>query len=578
MLRSLRIENFALIRSAEVAFGPGLTAFTGETGSGKSMLLGALTFACGARIDSESIARPNERTLVTLHVDSDPSLVEWLEERGYEIEKDEDISLEREISRSAKSTARICGRSASLATLRELGAEIVDVVGQHEAGRLTSASFQRALLDRYGGEPTLSAASEVAAAYRTLADARERYAALETARRTQRERETFLRNALASLDALRPQPGEYAGMRERRSLLAHGERIALALRAAYDALRGDEASADRALGSADASLRSLGSLVPEVAELVSRLEALQGELVDVALELDRTLESLERAPGELESLEARAAEFERIARLYGNGEPDALAALWEELREASDLLDSGEERLAAAREEERAAREALAAADQRQRAARREAAQGLRASVEAEFAALSLAGARFGVTFEARGEIGAHGSERAIFTFSPNPGEPERPLAKIASGGERSRVLLALVLALAAIRPGASYLFDEVDAGIGGAVATAVGERLARLARDAQVLCVTHLAQIAVHARAHVLLEKIAVGDSTAISLCPVEGANERENEIARMLSGEPHRQALDHAREMIARAAEFRESDGFLERSSRPRRPASRS
>uniref|UniRef100_E6Q4K7 DNA repair protein RecN n=1 Tax=mine drainage metagenome TaxID=410659 RepID=E6Q4K7_9ZZZZ len=578
MLRSLRIENFALIRSAEVEFGAGLTAFTGETGSGKSMLLGALSFACGMRNDSENIARPNERTLVTLRLDADPELLAWLAERGYEIDEDEEIALEREISRGGKSAARICGRSASLATLRELGREIVDIVGQHEAQRLTAASFQRTLLDRFGGAPSLDAMAAVADAYRALEEARDRYAALEIARRTQREREAFLRDALAALDALRPQPEEYSAMRERRSLLAHGERIAGALRAAHEALRGEEASADRAIGSADAALRSVAALVPEIAGLASRVEALQGELVDVAIELDRSLERLERAPGELEALESRAAEFERIARLYGNGDPDALAARWEELREASELLDSGEERLAVARECERAAAEALAAADGRLCAARREAAKRLSASVEGEFAELSLGGARFGVTFEARGEIGAQGSERTIFTFSANSGEPERALAKIASGGERSRVLLALVLALAAVRRGASYVFDEVDAGIGGAVAAAVGERLARLASDAQVICVTHLAQIAVHARAQIVLEKVAIGDTTAIALCPVDAPSERENEIARMLSGEPHRQALEHAREMIARAAELREFGGSSGRSFRPRRPASRS
>ena len=165
-----------------------------------------------------------------------------------------------------------------------------------------------------------------------------------------------------------------------------------------------------------------------------------------------------------------------------------------------------------------------------------------------------------------------------MFTFAPNPGAAERPLAKIASGGERSRVLLALVLALASVRRGASYIFDEVDAGIGGAVAVAVGERLARLANDAQVICVTHLAQIAVHARAQIVLEKVPLGDGTAIALDPVVDAAGRESEIARMLSGEPHRQALDHAREMIARAAAATESGGSLKRSSRPRRPASRS
>ena len=575
MLRSLRIENFALIRSAEVEFGAGLTACTGETGSGKSMFLGALSFACGIRNDVESIARPNERTLVTVRLDPNPELLSWLAERGYEIDEDEEIALEREISRSGKGAARICGRSASLASLRDLGREIVDIVGQHEAQRLTSASFQRTLLDRFGGAPTLDAAADVAERYRALLDARERRASLEEARRTQREREAFVRDALAALDALRPQAEEYAAMRDRRSILAHGERIAAAFRTAHEALRGEEGSADRALGAADAALRSVAALVPEISGFASRVEALQGELVDVALELDRSLERLERAPGELEALESRAAEFERVARLYGNGDPHALLARWKELREASELLDGGEERIAAARESERAAAEALAAADERLRAARREAATRLGASVEAEFAALSLAGARFGVTFEPRGEIGAHGSERTHFTFAPNRGEPERALAKIASGGERSRVMLALVLALAAVRRGASYIFDEVDAGIGGAVAAAVGERLARLAGDAQVICVTHLAQIAVHASAHLVLGKIAAVDTTAIALRPVEGPKERENEIARMLSGEPHRQALEHAREMLARA---KESGGSLGRSSRPRRPASRS
>ena len=578
MLRSLRIENFALIRSADVEFGAGLTAFTGETGSGKSMLLGALAFACGARNDIESIARPEERTLVTLHVDADEELKAWLDERGYEIEDDEDITLEREVSRSGKSAARICGRSASLAVLRDFGREIVDLVGQHEAQRLTAASFQRTMLDRFGGEATLDAANAVAAAYRAVDAARNRLMELEAGRKTERERAAFVHDALLAIEALRPEAGEYATMRERRTVLAHGERIAAALRSAHEALRGEEGSAESAIGGADAALRSILSLLPEIAEILARMEAIQGECGDLALEISRSLESLERAPGELEALESRSAEFERLARLYGNGDADALAALWEEMRAAVDLLENGEALLAAAREEDRAAREILSEADARQRSARREAAQRLSATIDAEFAALSLAGAHFGVSFEARGECGVHGSERTIFTFAPNRGEPERALAKIASGGERSRVLLALVLALAGVRRGASYVFDEVDAGIGGAVAVAVGERLARLANDAQVICVTHLAQIAVHARAQIVLEKVSLGTGTAIALNPVTDDDARESEIARMLSGEPHRQALEHAREMIARAAAATGSGESLRRSSRPRRPASRS
>ncbi|HUY11823.1 MAG TPA: AAA family ATPase, partial [Candidatus Dormibacteraeota bacterium] len=290
MLRALRIENYALIRGAEVHFDAALTVFTGETGSGKSMLLGALAFVCGLRNDLESVGGRGGTTRVTLEFDVDASALAWLREHDIEIEPNEEATLEREILRSGKSGARICGRSASVAMLRELGERVVDFVGQHEAQRLVERAFQRALLDRFGGTATLRASAALATAYEARAKARGDVALIAERRRTHAERAKFLNDALAALDDLQPQPDEYARMRERRTMLANGERIAGSLRTAHDALLGEERSADRSFGVADTALRSLVGLAPNVAGLATRVEALQGETADLGSELLGALE------------------------------------------------------------------------------------------------------------------------------------------------------------------------------------------------------------------------------------------------------------------------------------------------
>ncbi len=551
MLRQLEIVDYGLIERAEIAFGDGATVFTGETGSGKTMLLGALGFALGERAEPDVVRAGAAKAVVTLRFDPDPALRRQLDADGFALDPDEDATIVREVAVAGRSALRLNGRPATAAYVRELAASIAEIVGQHDAQRLLSANFHRDALDRFGGAAARSAAEAVARARSELDALLAQEREIERSAATAHERAVAARALLDDVEPAALTLGEDRQVRERLRVLDDAERIGGALRQAHEALAGDEGGAIGALGAAAHALHGIAGVGTELAALAERSTALQSDARDVATAIARALDAVVDDPVALEALNARSSEIDRLTRRYG-GSIEAVLAAAEAARATLDADADRDAQAAAATAAIARARHALVGAAAELTAIRAAAARGLEASIGPELAAMALGSARFSVALEPLDEIGAHGAERVLFSFAANAGQPLRPLARVASGGERARVLLGLILTMTERDDGVALVFDEVDAGIGGATAVAVGQRIARLAQVAQVLCITHLAQIATAGRRHYVLEKREARDATTIGVRELTTPAEREAEIARMLSGEAHPVALQHARALL--------------------------
>ena len=553
MLRRLQIENYGLIARADVEFAGGATIFTGETGSGKTMLLGALNFALGARAGPDSVRRGASKAAVTLTFDPGDALRSRLVEDGFELDSGEEASVTREMSDVGRSSMRVNGRPATAAYVREIGDAIAEIVGQHEAQRLLSPTYHLELLDRFSGAAALRAGDAVAAGYARAQESAEALERLSQDERRARERYDDAAFAAREIGEARLEPGEVERLADRRAFLDNVERIASALHAARGALSADDGAVAN-LGAASTVLSGIGTFGADLEELARRAAALQADGGELAADVARALDTTEFDPNELEAINARLDLLDRLKRKYGGGY-DGLLAFAQRARQIVEEYEGRDRLIAEYRAQAESAQAELRAAAAALTSLRKKAASALRKRVLAEFAEIALASARFDAAFEPLERIGVRGAERVEFLFAANPGEPARPLARVASGGELSRVLLALVVVLAGARDGQGALvFDEVDAGIGGATATAVGARIGELARREQVVCVTHVAQLATWADRHYVLDKLESAGQTTIAVRAIGGAKEREAEIARMLSGEAHDVALRHARALLKR------------------------
>jgi len=554
MLRSLTIENYGLIPKADIAFADGATIFTGETGSGKTMLLGALGLALGERASVDAVRRGATRAVVTLVLEPDAVLRARLNEDGFPLDDGEDAVIVRDVTDAGKSSVRINGRSATAGYLREVAGNVADMVGQHDAQRLLSPAYHGDLLDRFGAPATSSARVRAAEAYATLQGLRDRLDALGGDDRRALARCDEAKYALGEIEAAGIEAGEDERLTERRRYLDNVERVAGALQAADSALASDDAGASSSLGVASVALHGIAEISGALAEMAERAAALQSEVNDLATSIAREIERTEFDPNELEAINARLDALDKLKRRYG-GSLEAVLAHAAACRTTIDDFASRDERLAELRAQCATAEDVLETVAAELTTARAAAGKALAKRVRAEFADVALGSAAFEVTFERLAEIGADGAERTEFAFAANAGEPLRPLARVASGGELSRVLLALVVALAGKDDRSALIFDEIDAGIGGATATAVGAHLGRLAKETQVVCVTHLAQLATWADRHYLLEKSESKNATTIGVREITKRDDREAELARMLSGETHDVALKHARTLLASA-----------------------
>jgi DNA repair protein RecN (Recombination protein N) len=574
MLRRLSVRNLAVLAGGEIELGPGLNVLTGETGAGKSLVVDSLALLAGARAAGDLIREGTEGATVSGIFDCDEALRAELQQAGLSAEEDE-LVIRREISREGRNRAFVQDQPVTLRLLQELAPRLLRIHGQRDELGLADPELQRQWLDRLGGEPGREVASRVAALYAEHAIAAARLERLQGDSRLRAERIDLLRFQVGEIASAQPVAGEEEELRRNRDLLRHREAITRALGGAFAALyEGDEAVADR-LAQARHSLlevaqweRAAEAALPELAELETRVQELarelRGRLDDVGADNE---------PGRLDEIEDRLALLERLFRKYGTTSSELLETQQRLKAELAHLDDS---------EENRAALESAAArtlADYRQAATEL---SGLRSSwateltsrLERELADLALARARFGVRLETTRrsgsalqiagegvEFGPHGFDHVVFQFAPNPGEPMLPLARIASGGELARVSLALQLAARGeeVSGGPTMVFDEADAGVGGAEGSALGKKLRRLAKHGQILAVTHLAQVASCGHAHHRVTKRVRGGRTYADVERLERA-ERVAEIARMLSGEKVTPlSKSHAEEMLVAAGEKR-------------------
>jgi len=536
MLTRLSIRNIVLIEALDLDFGRGLGVLTGETGAGKSILLDALGLVLGDRADSALVRAGQDKASVAASFEfaALPSAIaEALDEADLEIEPGEPLIIRRQLKADGGSKAFVNDQPVGVALLREIAPALVELHGQHDDRGLVNPRGHRMLLDRYAGaevDALAAAWREWRAAEGRLADAR---AEVEQAK----EDQDLLLAHLAELTTLEPQAGEEARLAETRASMQKGEKLAGDL----EELRHIWEGSDSPLAALRVAARRLDRIAPEHPLLSEALAALDRALVEAGEAEDRlamAAEALIHDPAELDAAETRLFELRAIARKH-RCEVDDLPGKMRDMRRALDAIEGGEAELDAL---EIAAREAGEAYRQRAEAvheARLAAAKALDKAVAAELAPLKLDAARF---LTAIGRLpeerwGAHGIDSVEFLIATNPGADFAPLNKIASGGELSRFILALKVALAEQGGAATVIFDEIDRGVGGAVASAIGERLARLADGGQLLAVTHSPQVAARGRTHYLIAKSSEGTVTKTGVTLLDQAG-RQEEIARMLSG----------------------------------------
>jgi DNA repair protein RecN (Recombination protein N) len=553
MLIHLKLRDLVIVDEAELEFGPGLTALTGETGAGKSIVVDALMLVSGGRGAGDIVRHGAERAEVAAGFRGlSAEATRWLEEQS--IEHDGEIIVRRVIGADGRSRAYVNGQLVALQSLRQLAELLMEIHGQQEYQHLVKRGAQRELLDAYVPKGDLDA---VAAIYERYRAAREAHDALESAAENRESRLELLRYQLAELDS---EVGTVAAI---EALFAEQKRIAgrgrlaaaagAALTAVYEA---DSDSAHDLLAKASAALRGAAESDPtigEAAQLVQEAAIVTREAADV---LRRYLDALDMDPARQEEIERKAAALEGLARKHRLGVLELPAHL-ARTREEIERLEGAELSLAACEREVAALAREYGIAAQRLTEARQRSAEALGGRITELMQSLGMGGGQFSVGVEAAADaFGPHGRDEVEFLVSANPGQPPKSLAKVASGGELSRIGLAVQVAAAARTAALCMVFDEVDTGIGGAVAEIVGKQLRALGERAQVLCVTHLAQVAAQAHAQFRVSKLSDGKITRTAVKPL-GAAERVDEIARMLGGiEITEQARSHAREMLARGA----------------------
>ncbi len=536
MLTRLAIRNIVLIEALELDFGRGLGVLTGETGAGKSILLDALGLVLGNRADSGLVRAGEDKASVTASFEfaALPSgISELLEDADIEIEEGEPLILRRQLKADGGSKAFVNDQSVSVALLREMAAHLVELHGQHDDRGLVNPRGHRALLDRFAGAD----AARVEDYWRkwrgtedALAQARQ---ALEDARADQ----DLLLAHLAELTALEPQAGEEARLAETRATMQKGEKLSGDL----EELRHIWEGSDSPLAALRVAARRLDRIAPEHPLLAEALAALDRAVIEAGEaeeKLQSAAEALEHDPQALEAAETRLFDLRALARKH-RCEVDELPTKMREFRKALESIEGGEAELDALEAAAKEASQRYRAEAEALHANRVAAALRLDEAVARELVPLKLDAARFrtAVADLPEDRWGPHGMDSVEFLISTNPGADFAPLNKIASGGELSRFILALKVALAEQGGAATVIFDEIDRGVGGAVASAIGERLARLAADGQLLAVTHSPQVAARGRTHYMIAKSSEGTVTRTGVVLLDDAG-RQEEIARMLSG----------------------------------------
>lgn len=556
MLEELVVQNYALIDRLQVRFSPGLNILTGETGAGKSILIGALGLILGMKADTGAIRAGTEEIDVSgiVKPDNNPDVQTWMEEKGIAAENNS-IIIRRVVKKNGKGMIYVQSTPFTLAALRELTGMLFDLHGQHEHQSLLSPENHRRLLDHYGN--ITAAVTAFSALYARLLKVREEHAALIAEQRERVRKVELLEYAIQEIEDAKLTVGEEEQLRQEQNLLANHERLIQLVEEVYGATA-------ESRGGALSNLRQARGLLAEIVKIDSHLNDSNQQLENVFFELEDFVENLGRYkgsinfdPARLEKIEERLDLIKRLEKKYGGTIEEVLAHL-EESRRALEGIQNSDATQKKLEEQITGQEKELKARAANITHLRKQAAGGLQEKIVGELKQLGMPKVRFQVQIEDRtsdsGKVlyAGTGKDKVEFLIAPNLGEPFKKLVQIASGGELSRIMLAIKTVLAESDHINSLIFDEVDAGIGGEVAIAVGERLRGLAKSKQVLCITHLATIAVQADNHIKVEKITQADRTVTRVSPVTGL-ERQEEIARMLAGDRTGDtSLKHAQELL--------------------------
>lgn len=548
MIEAIGIRNLGVIESAQLELQPGFTALTGETGAGKTMVLNALSLLLGGRADSTAVRTGQSQLFVegTWRI-TDQELIASVEELGGEVESNT-LIVNRTVTSDGRSRAALGGAQTPAGALAELASKLVTVHGQSDQLRLRSLGAQRDALDEFGGEAVRSAKSAYSLSFQAFKEVQARLERLQSEASSDQRRVSELRELLIEIEKLAPQPGELHEIEERINRLANVESLRINAATAHDALAEAEPSGLELLGIAARALEN--SSDPELRELGTRLREVTANASEVSATLASFLIDLEADPAQLEQLQQRKASLVQLERRLGADVDQIIQSVPTWQAELIDL-DSSDEQLERLEMQLEATLSQLSLAASHLSNARADAAGRLAGRVAAELADLAMQGNSFSVNVSQLGEFEASGNDRVEFLLA-NAGSEPRPLGKGASGGELSRIMLAIELVLAGDHPMPTMIFDEVDAGVGGQAAVELGRRLRRLSEKTQVIVVTHLPQVAAFAHQQIQVAKEVSGEITKSSV-QLLAPDQRRRELARMLSGNPDSEvALQHAQELL--------------------------
>ena len=557
MLELLHIENIAVIEQADIVFRPGFNALTGETGAGKSIVIDAMGAVLGGRTSRELIRTGADRAFVSAEFSAVPADLPTLRDNGVEPEEDGTLMLQRTIGADGKNICRANGRPITVSQLRAIGADLLNIHGQHDGTALLDEEQHGAYLDRFGRtEEPLSA---YRAAYDTMADLLSQIRSLKMDEAEKARRVDSLKFQIGELERAELVAGEEEELLERRNLLRNGEKYLSALAGADYCLNGDDngAGAVSAIRDAEEALYSIRTLSAEMAELYNRLGELRCEAYDLAETIRDKRAEFDFSPAELDAVEARSDLLYRLKKKYGATVEDMLDYL-EKCRAELDAIETADDTLILLESKLGKARKAVAAQGTALTEARKAAAKVLEQRIQSELQDLDMHKVRFAIDFEAK-EPAADGCDTIRFLMSANVGEDLRPIAKIASGGELARIMLALKNVLAEQEAIGTLVFDEVDTGVSGRAAQKVAEKLAQVSRRKQVLCVTHLPQLAAMADIHFSVEKGERDGRTYTKVVELD-RERRKAELARITGGSAVTEALlESAGELLDQAEVYR-------------------
>ncbi len=552
MLSQLYIENIAVIEKASIDFQKGFNILTGETGAGKSIIIDSINAVLGGRVSREIVRNGAKMARVSaLFTSIGTETLQKLEELGLSPEEEENLLLQREIRSEGKTVCRINGRPATVSMLREVGLTLLSILGQHESYELLSPEQHVEYIDSFGGLNELK--SQYSSAYHKLRSVKKEWDSLLMDEDQKARRMDLLRYQIEELEAGEIRLGEQEELAQQRTMFRNSEKIAESIAIAKNALDGDDESAGAvsSVGTAADSLEDAAQFLPSLTSTAQKLRDLEYNLQDCLAEVREAGESLEYDPARLEQVEERLDQLYRLSLKYGSTEEEMLEFLERSRKELQTIELSDERAQKLSEEYERCKAEAIQLAKELS-SKRRKAASELVSQVREELTFLDMPGVEFQVE-QLRCPLNQWGCDKIQFLLSTNPGEPPRPMAKIASGGELSRIMLAIKTVLSGTDRIPTLIFDEIDTGISGSAARKVGLKLQQVSQNRQVLCVTHLAQIAALADAHFLISKQIRDQKTFTQVLPLDFEG-RKREIARIMGGtEITPLLLQNAEEMLS-------------------------